>query len=239
MYQLDLKGISSVEIGERLVLPFSFIEMLRSPWGIRIDANELYRSGGEINRWLLDNTPLRHNRKYVNCYITIHYLAGSLIHVPTSDWHCDGSGFPPDADDIFHTMVGLGDGIDGQIKTEFLDTDKSLTIEDSVNMPGMNHVEFRRYMTENSDKFSLNSVEAESGRIHTWTSKHLHRVQFPKQPHFRLFWKVAESDHLMPLPSDVAYRPHAKAIMGNNGAETMNIEQGPRGIILRGIDIRE
>ncbi len=239
MYKLDLKGISSIETGEKISIPFSFSEMLRSPWGIRIDANELYKHGGEINRWLLDNTPLKNNRKYVNCYVTLHYLAGDLIHVPTSDWHCDGSGFPPEGNDIFHTMVGLGDGIDGQIKTEFLESDLCLEIEDSVSMPSMDHVRFRSYMTENAKRFNLKSVEAESGRMHTWTSRHLHRVQFPKQPHFRFFWKVAESDRLLPLPNEKAFRQSLTAVIGNNGKETMNIEQGPRGIIIRGINIKE
>lgn len=235
--QLNLKGISSAGVGEKVSLPFSLIELLRSPWAVQVDAEELYKHGGELGRFLLSRTPIQNARKYVSTYVSLHYLQAEQLHVPTSDWHCDGSNFPPAANDIFHTMVGLGEGISGQVQTEFLKEDISLELDDRV--ASMNHIEFRKYMTDNADVLRLQSVPAEPGRIYTWTSQHLHRVQFATRPHFRLFWKVCESDHLVSRSAAEGLRTFSKTTLGNNGVETLNIEQGARGIILRGINMME
>lgn len=241
MYELELKGLPSIGVGDSMILPFPLIELLRTPMGVRISADDMYSHGGEIGRWLLSKTPIMNSKKYVNAYLTVHYLEGNLCHVPTTDWHCDGSNIPFLADDIFHTMICLGDGLDGQIKTEFLKEDVKIEIPDSFNIQRFDHQTFRRWITDGAGTYNLQPVECEAGRMYTWTSKHLHKVGFAKSPHFRMFWKVAESDFLTPKPLESAFSP---AMLINNGVDhrqlegtEINLEQGQRGIIIRGMKV--
>lgn len=238
MYELRLEGMDTIDVSERIELPFTFMEMLRSPWGIRIDAEDLYKNGGEINRFLLDKTPLKHDKKYVVCYVNVVYLTPQLLSVPTIDWHCDGSNVPFLADDRLHTMVCVGEHISAELKTEFLKKGVTLQVPDEVSR--MTHVDFRRWITTNADQYGIDemSVKVDEGVINTWTSRHLHRVLFAERPHFRFFWKVSESDLLTPQSRDKAYRPSSNVIVGDYGAESLNIEQGPRGIIMRGINYK-
>jgi hypothetical protein len=240
MYELNLKGMPSVRQGEKLALPFPLIDLLRTPQGIRISADDMYKYGGEVGRWLLGQTPIRNNRKHVVTYLTINYLEPNLSHVPTTDWHCDGSNVPFLADDIFHTMICRGEGLSEEIKTEFLKEDKKIIIPDEIDINKFTHASFRRWIT---DYENFESVECEAGRMCTWTTLHLHRVKLAKTPQFRMFWKVAESDSLLPKPTNEAFTGTLLVQTGQDhrmlNTSTINIEQGQRGIIIRGMKIGE
>jgi hypothetical protein len=243
MNELNLKGMPSVVQGEKLELPFPLIELLRTPQGIRISADDMYKHGGEIGRWLLDRTPIKNNRKHVVTYLTLNYLEPNISHVPTTDWHCDGSNVPFLADDIFHTMICMGEGLSGEIKTEFLKEEKKILIPDSIDVNSFTHASFRRWITDREQEYNFTSVECDVGKMCTWTTLHLHRVGLAKTPQFRMFWKVAESDSLLPKPTNEAFSSTLTVQTGQDhrmlNTSSINIEQGQRGIIIRGMRIGE
>jgi hypothetical protein len=234
-YNLRLEGFPSIQVSDTINLPFRIDEVLRTPWGTRIDIDDAYRYGGEIMRYLLDHTPLHNTKKYVNVYLGVNYVTPQLLSVPTSDWHCDGSGVPFLADDIFHTMVCDTIGLGVDLRTEFLSQPMVLDVPDFYNIDQMDHQQFRRWASGHIGNIVPHAVEP--SKMYTWSSRHLHRVQFAKQPHFRMFWKVAESDTLVPNPTLKAFKHFTMATIGNNGREVYGIEQGPNGIICRGMYI--
>jgi hypothetical protein len=235
-YKLRLEGFPSITVSDTIDLPFRIDEVLRTPWGTRISADDAYKHGGEIMRYLLDHTPLHNTKKYVNIYLGVHYVTPQLLSVPTSDWHCDGSGAPFLADDILHTMICDTVGLGTNLRTEFLAEHLDLDVADYHHIDQMNHQEFRQWIATYIGD-DVTPEEVEPSKMYTWTSRHLHRVGFAKEPHFRMFWKVAESDLLVPNPTDKAFKSYTMATLGNNGTDAYSIEQGPKGIICRGMHI--
>lgn len=225
---LKFEGFPTLKISEHIELP-SIAELLRNPCFNMADIEDVYKNGGEINRYLLSKTPLTNTKKYVTVYTFLQYLEPKVLPVPSSDWHCDGVNSPYYSDDLFHTMMNNT----SLCSTHFLENEVEVEIDDSIDVRNMRHRDFRKFIHENGDSWGFKTKEVEPNKMYSWNCRHPHKAQNPIRKEFRFFWKVCESDFHKPAPYDVARKNASVVFLGNDGQSILNIEHGQRGIIIR------
>ncbi len=228
---LRFEGFDTLGIGEQLELP-KLAEIIRSPMFTRVSADDLYKHGGEFNRYLLSKVPISHEYNNICVTVDLKCLTPSTVAMRTTDWHCDGSGGCPyfSFDEKFHILIGYTD-----LVTEFLAEPAYLDVESSVR--DLDHYNFRRYVEEN--KYRIGNFKPKpipQNTFVTFNSKHLHRVpNAPTKPCFRLSMIVRESNFDQSKPYEKAIGRHSEAWHKELDTSAISIEHVERGIVLRGL----
>lgn len=224
---IHLEGYDTLKISdERITIP-PIAQLLREPNIMMADPEDVYKNCGEFYRYMLSKIPITNTKRHITVYSNLQYVRPPAITVPTIDWHCDGFGHPTTSGDLFH--VCMNDSSD--LCTEFLES--PIDMEVSSLVFDTNHKTFRDYLQSRSQELNFKGKPIPTNRFVTFTCRHAHKAPAPQKPLFRFFWKVCESDSHFPLRYEDALKPYSKIFMGNNQGSMLNIEQGPRGIIIR------
>jgi hypothetical protein len=226
-YNFDFQGFETLEVQDNKIELPSVSELLSSPMFIRASAEDVYKHGGEINRKLLNLTPLKNNKKHVVVHSVIQHLSQKVLAVPSSDWHCDGHHQPYFSGDIHHIMMNDT----SNCYTQFLENSVSCNIESDKDVNQFDFKNFSKLIENNSNEFVPKDIE--TNKMYTFTCRHVHRGQIPKRPEFRFFWKVTESDYHIPLAYSESRTYVSKVFLGNYGLAVPSIEQNPNSIVIR------
>ncbi len=197
-------------------------ELLRSPIMIQLSAEDAWKHGGELIRYLLGVTPLENDKKYVAVTSQIQYLTPEFSSVrseikPAGDWHVDASGL--NSDDTNYLMLNQTD-----CNTEF--NNKPLTIEHFS--PEMMQSDFVRFINDNN--IGIEPRMLEGNRIATFGCRDIHRAVNANKPTLRFMWRVSESNHLKPVP--VSKESFGTSFVFKYKAMFPNIEQTKNGVII-------
>lgn len=232
--QINLSGFSSLLINEQEIESTNLTTLLRNPMYDGVDADFIYKNGGEFNRMLLNLTPLTNKKKYVYVRTKIHYLTPSTLPIKNNQWHCDYAGNLDSDNTLIHLALIGEEDVELSSKTEFLTKDIKLFLDDSVSE--MRHPQFRTFLDDFIFKNHLESKSIPQNKMVTFKANHIHRAVFPTKSEFRLIWRVVETDNLPPATnsndrlytSNVTYYEDNVAIK-----EIPSIEQHDNYVIVR------
>lgn len=221
--KVTLKGIDRIQMSNYIELP-SIAHLMRNPILTRASADDVYKYGGELNRYLLDRTPLTNKFKYVNVHVTLKYVTPLSSPNQTFEWHVDGvTDCVWESGDVSHIMVGDT----SSMLTEFLSDDVVLDVPS--RMP---NYEFMKYLDPLLDGYS--STKLTHNRIATFDSLTPHRAPIDaSRNEFRFFWRVLESDYQAPLPYDKAVLDMSQVTRKSDGKLVPSVEQHEKWIIVR------
>jgi hypothetical protein len=183
-----LEGISTLETSEHEIELLPMIQLMRQPFIADGDAELVYKHGGDFYRKLLENTPLKNDKKYVTVTALVQYLTPITASIPNNDWHCDpGVVNPYNQDARLHILMN-----DISARTEFLDKDIEMAVDESYVELG--HRDFRLLVTDAVNNSDAKGIKATPNKMTTFTNRHPHRAILSTRDEFRFFWRVQESD---------------------------------------------
>lgn len=172
-------------IGELIVEPF---------WGA-IAAEDLRKYGTEVQKSILDQVPLTHNRKYVMIQVTVNYLYPGVISVPNKswsgaegEWHRDGNGDLSIEDvDVCHLMISPSEA-----STDFNEHPFSVKIPS-----GMGSQHLINMINMNMSRYPFTPKTVEPQKFVTFDN-HFHRATQTTKHEFRYMYRVIESNYREP-----------------------------------------
>jgi hypothetical protein len=180
------------DVGKPIVLP-NIGEFLRLPAYGRVSADDLYKYGGETFRHLLDNAPLRNDKKHVIIMAFTQYLYPDVRSIPSvtkvddEDWHRDGCSSLYYNEMRNHILV-----TDCSARTEF--NLNALTLKFDRDLNGD---EFNAYVSKNYKELGIVPKKIPPNCFVTFDN-HVHRRSAPTGYEFRFTFRITETDMIEP-----------------------------------------
>lgn len=222
MSEIKISGFNSVGVSEEIELP-GLYNLMNMQWVKKMNAEDVYKHGGELNRYLLSKTPITHSRKYAIVDSLLYCLPADTSNLHISSWHLDSPN------NINHIMIGKGKDLCKTSPLSFIKDDINLEIEDGINKEQFGKV------IENKVNNGLETVEAELGKIVTFNGSNLKKISPAKKLEFRFVWRVIESDDITPDNLKDALKDRSRMLYTGVADSVLSIEKIPRGIVMRGI----
>lgn len=221
--EVKLNGIKHVGVSDYIELP-SLLELMRNPILHRASAEDVYKWGGELNKYLLDRTPLTHKFKYVNIHVSLKYITPLTSPNKTYEWHVDGAtDCVWESGDVSHILIGDS----SNMYTEFLSDDVVLDVPSRLP-----NYEFMKHIDPLLNSCPTTKIGA--NKIYTFDSLAPHRAPIDtKRNEFRFFWRVLESDYQHPLPYNEALLDKVNVLRKSDGIFVPSLEQYDKWIIIR------
>lgn len=195
-------------------------EYIKMPSFDKLDIELAYKHGGDVIKYLIDNAPLKFDKKYISVWSMVQALrVGDSSIRFRHEWHVDGNGCPFDGDDRYFIIMN-----NCTARTEF----NTNRIEHYID-EGMNHPEYDKYLESNADAIGLvpKMVQAES--YIEFNSNSVHRATSPKKDEFRLLFRIGESDTTVPNALQ-GIQNHSSVFTEKEG-KRKSIEQMGNGVI--------
>jgi len=163
-------------------------ELLLMPFVNSIDAESLYKIGGDFYREILDKAPITNSKKYVSVQASVKLLTPSVSPVINDyaldrEWHVDGNDNFIEDDVIMHIISNKTSSMTEFNTTpfeEWYDTANDLIAECN----DMNSVTHKK----------LVGKKIEPNKIYTFNNTDIHRANRVVKPEFRFFFRIVESD---------------------------------------------
>lgn len=171
-------------------------ELLYMPNFVVAEADTVWKYGTDFQRKILSMCNLKHNRRHVTVYSSIHVVAPSArpitqfskSNIRGNEWHIDGL-LPEtlehhDPQETVHLFLG-----NASKPTEFQKTPIEI-VDPSVL--AMTRQEFTNWINWGG-KHLIDGQAIENGRVYEF-SNHIHRAVVPDSPEFRFTFRVRETD---------------------------------------------
>jgi hypothetical protein len=184
------------EVGKEIEFP-NIAELLMYPMFQGADISAVYEYGTDFLKHLLDQAPLRHDRKFitVRSHVQLVYPGMRCMTNPKNDtqdneWHIDinenSEGFGPDYERPYERVHLISFG--AKSLTEF----NKNPIE--CNIPGNWHIsKFNQWINQKKDDLGVVPQMVEPSRWVTFEN-HLHRPSKSTQVEFRYVMRIRETD---------------------------------------------
>lgn len=206
------------EMSSPIEMP-SIEEILYLPMFQIADIDMVYKEGGETYRRLLDQAPIKGDRKYIGVWGYLQFLRPNAVSISyDSRWHIDSNktAFGSEEEDRYHLIV-----TDCTALTEFNTNPITLTVNEEIfNMPKMD-----QYIGNNADILGFEPKKIEPNRFVTFTPHHVHRAIEPSVPEFRFALRIVESNHYIPIVPEKARTIESR--IHKNGNSCISIEKNP------------
>lgn len=165
-------------------------ELLFEPFWWAASAEDVYRYGGDVGKYLLSKTPLRNDKKHVIVWMALQLLRPGVGSIKYKyNWHVDGSNLPFAGEERLFLLLN-----DCTATTEF----NTSRIETEV--PGdMAHPEYDKFINENADRLGMVGSRIPAGKMVEFTANHPHRATSAEKEEFRMMFRVCESDNFTPV----------------------------------------
>ncbi len=183
-------------VSETLDVP-DMAELLMYPIFTVAHADTVWKYGSEFQKYLLSQVPLKHNRKYVTVYSSVHVVSPHMrpitnfnaqVNTRGAEWHIDG--YEKYSHDHFEPHESIYLLLSNASKpTEF--NTKELTITDPAIL-AMDRPQYCAYMNAHADEF-ISAAPIKNNTLYEF-SNHLHRAVVPDRPEFRYTFRVRETD---------------------------------------------
>jgi hypothetical protein len=223
MSEIVLKGFPT-EIGNEIELP-DMAELLAYPSFFDVSADDFYKYGTEFQKYLLDKTPLKNDKKTVSVLCQVKYLSKdtrSCTPVRAGwgghyEWHidneADNSHIYTVPRDRVHLMTSQTTSM-----TEFLADEVSIPLP--LDTP---YTEFKEYLHD--FPYLLKGKPMPANRIVTFDN-HMHRATPSQRIEFKFMFRVVETDRER-QPEPYSFEAQAKSLVydGNRGDFIDNIER--------------
>lgn len=202
-------------------------ELLLQP-AFQSASPETYRRyGTEFQRNLLDQVPLKNDKKYVIVRSGVWLLApGTRSHVSgEGDWHIDSAGYSDN--DVEHLLPAQRVFI---LSSPCTALTEFASEEFRAERPASEtRQQFIRWLYRDGHTAKIIPKAIEPGRIYEF-SNHLHRAVDPKRLEFRFFLRVRETDE----PTPMASRPLKRLEIRSAGSTDRwtNVEYTDQGVLL-------
>jgi hypothetical protein len=227
MWTLNLKGVESLRVSQKLKLPDIFTLALQ-PVFYNADFTEAYeRCNSPIVRDLLERVPLKGGYKYTIATSMIQFLSPDTSSIQNADWHLDPGVPAPHRHDARIHILSAGNDLTST--TRFIKEDVDVELPDELYEA--RHRVLRQHLTENADRFGFESVAVEQDRFVTFTNLHPHIALPPQKYELRYFMRVQESD--IEPPREFKVVDSTATLIRGSDKMVATLEQRKDGIFLR------
>lgn len=217
-------------MGERKILIESFpktypkiemptlAELIDFPVINKGSIDDAYKFGGDVVRYLIDNAPLKNDRKYVTIWTELRLLKKNTSSVKLMNtWHVDGGGAPFGGSDRYFILMN-----DCTATTEFNENKIEHYIDED-----MSHPDYDQYLNDNASRLGLSSKRVPVESFIEFSQFHVHRATFPDKDEFRLLFRLCESNNLPPFNKDDAFRNNSTIFTSlNKGQKSIEKKDG-------------
>lgn len=170
-------------------------ELLMQPTWVRADAETVLKHGSELQKYILDRTPLKNDRKYVHFSHTVTMLYPGVFNVPNKYWHgTDGEWHRDGSPNIYNTTPDRCHVMqsDCEVLTEFNEEELTLSLPASWGQE-----ELVIMINSNPAAVGVKARKMPPNQFVSFTD-HLHRVVDATHHQFRYFVRVIESNNYQP-----------------------------------------
>lgn len=208
-------------------------ELLLNEFINYVYAEDVYKYGTELHKYLLDKTPISNKRKYVVVTSVVQFLVPEVspvinINKLDHEWHVDANtDYLVNGDETYACDYHLL--ISGHKLTSVTEFNENIIKIDVDNGEDINH-----YLNnEPSITKLISGREIDTNKIYTFDSKSIHKAKRSKQPEFRFFYRVIETNIEFPYYSRYENAiKHSYVYNGINKPQIKNIEKYHNSIII-------
>jgi hypothetical protein len=193
IHEFKVQGFPQ-QLSKELEIP-DMAELLAMPFFKTVTFDDFRKHGTDFHRYLADNTPIVGKADVlVICTVQYLYPGGNALHRRTQyprEWHMDYDVAKSGDDSVRFTHL-LQSGND-QAFTEFNDSEFTIEVPSGYGNESYQTSNVNLFLNEHEGILPLKAKKMEANKIHTFDS-HIHRIVFPKSPHFRFIYRVWETE---------------------------------------------